>query len=180
VSRRGINREGLAALLPVLEGKEDELRGALEAMPGGPDSPFGRVGSTHFARLVVLDEFPGRNGRTLADMPTCLFFGAEFDATVVGYLEAVCALLPDEADAILGTCVGYPGADVPPLVVDWMLRHRVTPGFSIHGNPQAGVRQVIDSLSRRERIIEFAVETRTLPPAELKDAWDAQDWGNAP
>jgi hypothetical protein len=180
VSPPGINREGLAALLPVLEGEEDELRVALEAMPAGPASPFGRLGSTHFARLVVVDEFPSRNGGTLADMPTCLFFGAEFDATVAGYLEALCALLPDEADAIFGTCVGYPGANVPPLVIDWMLRHRVRPGFSIHGNPQADVRQVINSLSLRERIIEFAVETRTLPSAALKAAWDAQDWGNAP
>jgi hypothetical protein len=129
---------------------------------------------------VVLDGFPGRNGGTFADMPTCLFFGAEFDATVVGYLEALCALLPDEVDAIFGTCVGYPGASVPPLVIDWMLRHRVSPGFSIHGNPQADVRQVIDSLRLRQRIIEFAVETRTLPPAELKAAWDVQDWGNPP
>jgi hypothetical protein len=180
VSRRGINREGLAALLPVLEGREEELRAALRAMPAGRESPFGRIGSTHFARLVVLNEFPSRDGGTLADMPACLFFGAEFDATVTGYLEALCALLPDEADAIFGPCVGYPGANVPPRVIDWMLRHRVRPGFSIYGNPQAGVRQVIDSLRLRKRIIEFAVETRTLAPAALKDAWDAQDWGSAP
>jgi hypothetical protein len=180
VSRRGINREGLAVLLPVLKEREEELNAALDALPAGRASPFGRIGSTHFARLVVVHEFPSRNDGTLADMPTCLFFGAEFDATVAGYVEALCALLPDEADGIFGTCVGYPGANVPPLVIDWMLRHRVRPGFSIHGNPQADVRQVIDSLSLRERIIEFAVETRTLAPAELKAAWDAQDWGNAP
>lgn len=176
---RGINREGLAALLPVLEGREGELRDALAAMPAGRASPFARIGATHFARLVVLDEFPGRNGGTLADMPACLFFGAEFDTSVAGYLEALCTLLPDEADAIFGICVGYPGANVPPLVRNWMLRHRVRPGFSIYGNPQASVRQVVDSLRLRERIIGFAVETRTLAPAALKDVWNAQDWGTA-
>lgn len=179
MSPPGINREGLAALLPVHEGREHELRAALGAVSAAPSSPFGRIGSTHFARLIVLDEFPSRNGGTLADMPVCLFFGAEFDATVAGYLEALCALLPDEADAIFGACVDYPGARVPALLIEWMLRHRVRPGFSIHGNPQAGVRQVIDSLSLRERIIEFAIATRALPPAQLKSAWDAQDWGSA-
>jgi hypothetical protein len=179
VRRRGFNREGLAALLPVLDGREDELGESLKAMPAGRASPFARIASTHFARLLLLDKFPGRNGGTLADMPACLFFSAEFDIPVAGYLEALCALLRDEADAIFGTCVGYPGANVPPLVTDWMLRHRVRPGFSILGNPEASVRQVVDSLTLRERIIAFALETRSLPPVALKDAWDAQDWGTA-
>ena len=167
--RRGFNREGLAALLPVLDGREDELGESLEAMPAGPASPFARIASTHFARLVLIDEFPGRNGGTLADMPACLFFAAEFDIPVAGYLEALCALLRDEADAIFGTCVGYPGANVPPLVTDWML-----------GNPEASVRQVVDSLMLRDWIIAFALETRSLPPVALKDTWDAQDWGTTP
>jgi hypothetical protein len=179
VRRRGFNREGLAALLPVLDGRKEELGEALAAMPAGQASPFARIGSTHFARLVLLDEFPGVNGATLPDVPACLFFGAEFDIPVAGYLEALCALLPDEADAVFGTCAGYPGASVPPLVRGWMLRHRVKPGFSVLGNPQASVRQVVDSLRLRERIIAFAVETRMLAPAALKAAWDSQDWGTA-
>jgi hypothetical protein len=60
-----------------------------------------------------------------------------------------------------------------------MLRHRIKPGFSILGNPQASVRQVLDSLRLREQIAGFAVETRGLAPAALKRAWDAQDWGSA-
>lgn len=174
--RRGFNREGLAALLPVLDGREEELAGALKAMPAGPASPFARIGSTHFARLVVVDGFPDRNGGRLADMPVCLFFSAEFDIPVAGYLERLCSLTPNEADAVFGTCAGYPGASAPPLVREWMLRHRVKPGFSILGNPQASVRQVVDALRLRERIIGFAVETRGLPPAALKAAWDSQDW----
>jgi hypothetical protein len=164
----------------VLDGRRAELGRALAAMPDGEASPFARIKSTHFARLVVLDRFPGRNGGNLSDMPACLFFGAEFDIPVAGYLEALCALLPDEADAIFGTCAGYPDASVPPLFTKWMFRHRISAGFSLHGNPQATVRQVVDSLRLRERIIGFAVETRTHAPAALKDAWNSEDWGTAP
>jgi hypothetical protein len=179
VRRRGFNRKGLAALLPVREGRRDELADAIAALPAGPDSPFARIGSTHFARLVLLDGFPGRDGGTLPGMPACLFFGAEFDIPEAGYLEALCTLMPDEADAVFGTCAGYPGASVPPLVGEWMLRHRIKAGFSVVGNPQASVRQVLDSLRLREQIVGFAVETRALAPAALKQAWDARDWGSA-
>jgi hypothetical protein len=179
VRRRGINREGLAVLLPLLDGRKDELSDALAAMPAGRASPFAQIGSTHFARLVLLDKFPGKRRGTLPDMPACLFFAAEFDISVAGYLEALCTLLPDDADAIFGTCVSYPGASVPPLFADWMLRHRISAGFSLHANPQASVRQVVDSLRLREQIIEFAVQTRRLPPRALRDAWDAGGWGSA-
>ena len=175
--RRGFNREGLAALLPVLNGKKEDLARALDAMPAGHASPFARIGSTHFARLLLVEGFPDRNGGRLADMPACLFFGAEFDIPVAGYLEALCSLMPDEADAVFGTCVDYPGASAPPLVREWMLHHRVKPGFSILGNPQASVRQVVDALRLRQQLIGFAVEARGLPPAALKEAWDSQDWG---
>ena len=177
--RRGYNRDGLAALLPVLDGRKEELSRALEALPGGRVSPFARLGSTHFARLVLVDGFPDRNGGRLDDMPACLFFAAEFDIPVAGYLEALCSLMPQEAEAVFGTCAGYPGASVPPLVREWMLRHRIRPGFSILGNPHASVRQVVDALRLREQIIGFAVETRALAPAALKGAWDSQDWAGA-
>lgn len=179
MSRGGINREGLAALLPVLDGKKEKLGEALEAMPAGEASPFARIGSTHFARLALVDGFPDRNGGTVADMPACLFFAAEFDISVAGYLDALCTLLRDDADAVFGMCVSYPGANAPPAFADWVLRHRIRAGFSIHANPQASVRQVVDSLRLREQIIGFAVQTRKLPPAALKDAWDSEDWGTA-
>lgn len=177
--RRGINREGLAALLPVQDRRETALRNALDELEARPLSPFARIGSTHFARLVVVEEFPGPDGGPLADVPACLFFGAEFDITVAGYLEAVCALLPEDADAVFGQCAGYPGANVPPLFAEWMLGHRVRPGFSLQGNADATVREVVAALGLRDQIIEFALETRALEPAALRAAWDARNWGSA-
>jgi hypothetical protein len=177
VTRRGIDREGLAALLPVQDEREAAVRNALAELSARPLSPFARIGSTHFARLVMVDEFPGPDGRPLGDVPACLFFGAEFEIPVAGYLEAICALMPDDADAVFGPCAGYPGANVPPLFAEWMLRHRVRPGFSLQGNPDATVREVVAALGLRERIIEFALATRALAPAPLRAAWEAEDWG---
>lgn len=179
MKRDGINRAGLAALLPVRDGRNAELREELEALSAQRPSPFARITSTHFARLVLIEAFPDRNGKPLARVPPCLFFAAEFDIPVAGFLEALCTLLPTEADAVFGTCAGYPGVNAPPLFADWVKRHCVRAGFSLHGNPQARVGQVVDSLRLRERIIEFALETRALDPASLKEAWDAQDWGSA-
>jgi hypothetical protein len=179
VRRDGINRAGLAALLPVRDGKDVELQARLEALSARTPSPFARIGSTHFARLVLVEELPGRNGDPLPDVPPCLLFAAEFDIPVDGYLEALCTLLPAEADAVFGTCAGYPGVNAPPLFAAWVKRNRVRAGFSLHGNPEARVGRVVDSLRLRERIIEFALDTRALDPASLKQAWDAQDWESA-
>jgi hypothetical protein len=176
VRRRGINREGLAALLPVREGSEIGLQDALAELPTGRSSPFARIRSTHFARLLVVDDLPGPDGLPLGDMPTCLFFAAEFDMPVAGYLEALCALLPEQAGAIFGHCIGYPGADVPPAFAEWIRRHRVRAGFSVHGNPQATVREVVAALALRDQIIRFALETRRCAPAALQEAWKAEDW----
>ena len=177
--RRGINREGLAVLLPVREGKKADLQKLLAGLPTGRKSPFACIGATHFARLLVVDDFPGPSGTPLADVPDCLFFGAEFDIPVAGYLEALCAVLPERALAVFALCAGYPGVDVPPLFADWMERHRVCAGFSLHANPRATVHEVVAALALREQIIEFALVTRTHGPAELRAAWEDQDWGRA-
>ena len=178
--RRGINRKGLAVLLPVIDGKAATVGEAIGKLDARKESPFARIGSTHFARLVLIERFPGRHkNQTLPRVPACLFFSAEFDITVSGYLEALCTLMPKQADSVFELCAGYPGVRVPPLFEQWMERHRVKAGFSVQGNPDAGVRQVVDSLELRERIIRFAVDTRALEPPALREAWDAEDWGRA-
>jgi hypothetical protein len=180
VRRRGISRAGLAAVLPVLDGKLAAVRDAVEELPTGSESPFARVGSTHFARLVVIETFLGKDDEPLANVPACVFFAAEFDISVAGWLEAVCTLLPDDADRVFVGCAGYPGAHVPPLFASWMLRHRVRAGFSLHANPQATVREVINALALRQRVSEFALATRSLGPAELHEAWEESEWAGAP
>jgi hypothetical protein len=169
-------RAGLAALLPVIGGQEDAVRETLRQLPTGAGSPFARLQSTHFARLVLVPGFRDRRDRELAGGPACLFFSAEFDIPVAGYLEALCTVMPEEADAIFDRCEGYPGIIVPPAFTRWMVERSVPAGFSLHGNAGPSAGDVADSLRLRDRIIAFAVDTRALDPDELKRRWDAQDW----
>ena len=174
----GINPAGLAVLLPVLGGEEQTLGARLEALPDGDESPFASLSSTHFARLVLVPNMRDGADRVLPDVPALLFFSAEFDVPVSGYLEALCALMPREVDEIFELCEGYPGVASPRRFNRWLLDHRVPPGFSIQGNPGATAGDVVESLALRDRIIEFAVQTQGLEPEALLEAWRERDWGN--
>lgn len=175
-ARGALNPEGFAALLPLWEGREDDVRKQLRTIPAGRRSPFASVPGTHFARLTLVARLRDRNDHELGQVPFCLFFAAEFDMFVGGYLELLCTSLGEQADGIFGRCVGYPGTGAPPAFVSWMLDHRVPAGFSLHGNPGATADEVARSLELRERIIAFAVETRGLEPAALSERWVRQDW----
>jgi hypothetical protein len=175
-ARGSINREGFAALLPLWDGQEDDVREQLRTIPTGRRSPFASLPSTHFARLTLVPRLRDRDDQELLRVPFCLFFAAEFDMFVGGYLEVLCTSLGAQADEIFGRCVGYPGTGAPAAFVSWMLDHRVPAGFSLHGNPGATADEVHSSLELRERIIAFAVETRGLEPAALRERWARQDW----
>jgi hypothetical protein len=178
VTPAGINPAGLAALLPVLGGQEQTLGARLKALAKGDESPFATLRSTHFARLVLVPGLRDGADRVVPGVPTLLFFSAESDLPVDGYLEALCALMPREVDEIFALCEGYPGATSPPRFQRWLLDHRVPPGFSIQGNPGATAGEVVESLALRDKIIEFAVRTQGLEPEALLEAWRAEDWRN--
>jgi hypothetical protein len=178
VTPGGINPAGLAVLLPVLGGQEQTLEARLTALPDGDESPFATLSSTHFARLVLVPNLRDGADRVLPGVPALLFFSAEFDLPVSGYLEALCTLMPREVDEIFELCEGYPGVASPPRFKRWLLDHRVPAGFSIQGNPGATAGDVVESLALRDRIIEFAVNTQRLGPEALLAAWRDRDWGN--
>jgi hypothetical protein len=175
-ARGSVNPEGFAALLPLWEGQEDDVREHLRTIPQGRRSPFASMPRTHFARLTLVPRLRDGKDNELRQVPFCLFFAAEFDMFVRGYLETMCTSLGGQADGIFGRCVGYPGTGAPAAFVSWMLQHRVPAGFSLHGNPGATADEVASSLELRERIIAFAVETRGLEPAALRERWLGEGW----
>jgi hypothetical protein len=172
----GINREGFSALLPLREGEEGGVRQNLRTLPQGEASPFARLPGTHFARLTLVPPLRDRKDRATSGLPFCLFFAAEFEMFAGGYLDTLCTTVPDRADEMFGSCVGYPGTAAPAAFVGWMLDHRVVAGFSAHGYPGATATEVKSCLELRERIIAFALETRDLAPVELRERWARQDW----
>jgi hypothetical protein len=177
VTKSGINPAGLAVLLPVGGGQEEKLGALLEELPKGEDSPFASLTSTHFARLILVPNLRDRADRELPDIPALLFFSAEFEVPVGGYIESLSALMPDEVGEIFALCEGYPGVASPPRFKRWLLDHRVPAGFSIQGNPGATAGEIVESLALRNRIIEFAVATQELAPEDLLQAWRERDWG---
>jgi len=162
----------LAALLPITEGAEKSAKRLIERLPAGRMSPFARIESTHFARLVVISDLIDRRDKRIPWQPARLFFSAEFDIPTAGWLEALCTLLPQEADEIFGACAGYPGSDRPPAVKAWMVAHAVRPGFSVRGNPDATAGEVVKALALREQLMAFAVDTRRLAPQALQRRFD--------
>ena len=179
MTSRGINLEGFAALLPVRDGAEQEVRETVRALGSGEASPFARLPGTLFARLILIPRLRDRHERELPNVPFCLYFAAEFDLVAGRWLETLRALLPDELDRMFSPCLGYPGAGAGPGFASWMLEHRVPAGFSLHGYPELATEQVARALQLRERIIAFALDTRDLAPAALAERWEGENWEGA-
>jgi hypothetical protein len=158
-----VNRVGVAysltVIAPIVAGREQEARDALEALPAGFLSP---LESLHFSRIHVVSDlvFQGPQQRRRDRLRAShLIFTSTFDGELEPYLEA---LRP-----IAGTwwqfCVGYPGDDF----VAWVRAHQVDSALFASAHPEATVRGVLESLALRERIVDFAIEARGLAPDDL-------------
>jgi hypothetical protein len=137
------------------------VRDALAALD--PEaSPFARVPTVHFARFVALAPPERQDARQPAEgpLPTVLMFSAFFDGDAGAFLEALCAALPDEADAVWRSCAGYPGHPRAGAHAfrRWLEAHRV-PATAIFGAyPDATVADVRAALAFRERFRAFVAE----------------------
>jgi hypothetical protein len=174
MSTRGVDRAGLAALLPVRADAAPTLAQLLEGL--GSPSPFARIERTHFARLLLMPLLLDADGDELSSLPRCLLFAAEFDGSAGGYVESVCQLMGEEAQAIFDHCEDFPGVCRPVAVRSWLFAHRVRAGFSLHGHPGATVAEVRASLRLREQLIAFALATRSVDPAAFARYWAARPW----
>ena len=174
MSARVKSPASLAALLGVDDAKA--LADRLEAYDGAV-SPFAALDTVHFARLQMVGRLtPRRAGKRLAGSPSYLFFAAELDGTVDGFLEALPVVAPKLLENVFECCTGFPGVSRPTLVATWLRRHEVTPGFSVHGHPDATVTEIRTALALRERLIAFGLRTRDHNAAAFARAWEAQRW----
>jgi hypothetical protein len=162
-----VNRVGVAysltVIAPVVAGREDEAREALEALP----SDFlGRLPNLHFSRIHVVSDlvFQGPQQRHRDVLRAShLVFTSTVDGELDPYLEA----LRSVADTWWQFCVGYPGSSGDAFV-RWVREHQLDSSLFASAHPEATVPGVLESLALRERIVDFAIEARTLAPAELQ------------
>ena len=161
--------DGLCILVPIVPDQEREVRQHIADIPRGHGSPLARVGGTHFARIQVL-RLAGPDGKVDKSLPPYLLFSAEHDGGAKDYVARLCDTLRYEAHEIWEHCEGYPGR-APGLLEEYLLEHRVKPGYSVVAYPGATVEDVVTSLAIQDRLSEFLIRTRPLDPPALREAW---------
>ena len=156
----------LTVIAPIVAGREQEARDALEAL----DAPLARLENLHFSRIHVVDElvYQGPKQRHREHLRSAkLIFTSTFDGrTLEPYLEALRTRA--EPDAWWGFCAGYPGSGDAAAFAGWVQAHQIDSSLFASAHPQARVPHVLESLELRERIIDFAIEAQGLDAAALQ------------
>jgi len=162
-----VNRVGVAYSLtvvaPILAGREQEAREAIEALPAGF---LARLENLHFSRIHVVSEliFQGPRQRYRDELQASqLVFTSTFDGELEPYLQALRMC----ADTWWRFCVGYPGGHAPSFE-RWVRDHQIDSSLFASAHPDATVTAVLESLVLRERIIDFAIAARELEAPELQ------------
>jgi hypothetical protein len=159
----------LSVLTPILDGHLDELRARLDELGEGDASPLARVPGTHIARWVVVEDVIYQEGQPKRDRLTPrLLFSSNHDGDVGAYLERLRTGMGADADAIWGHCRGYPGHGDGPAFAAWMRAHTLEAALFFAAYGGMTVEQVHDNLDRRRRLLDLALDGRSLPPDDLK------------
>jgi hypothetical protein len=170
---------GLTILSPIKDDPKSEvshnlaLRMYLAKLPRHQHSPFARVSSTHFARLVVMDDV------VYVGMPACeehlqskyLVFESNFDGDLDTYLERMAVEIPETVDAVWQHCVGFPGvADVAAFKA-YMKKCQVETTFFFADVNDKTVEQTLVALQTQSAVAAFIVKHQGAPPEELRLAF---------
>ena len=168
-----MNRVGVAysltVIAPIVAGREQEAREALEALPAGF---LARLENLHFSRIHVVSElvFQGPRQKRRDELRASqLVFTSTFDGELEPYLEA----LRPCADTWWRFCAGYPGSAGEGFI-RWVLEHQIDSSLFASAHPHATVPEVLESLALRERIVDFAIAARGLEPVDLQRRFRAE------
>jgi hypothetical protein len=168
------NRNGVTYSLTVFArvraGHEEQLRAHIESLPLGPDSPLARLAMLHYSRLQIFSDlvYQGRPQRHRDRLEgSHLVFTSSIDGELDPYLEAICDRLGPDADAWWSHCEGYPGTADRAAFKRWIRAHQNNSALFAVAAPSARVKDVLESLTVRERLVEFAASAQGLDDAEL-------------
>jgi hypothetical protein len=157
-------------MAPIRDGREEQLSAVLQAMGSGRDSPFARVGSTHFARFVLIPALLDGRGEPVGPARSYLLFTADFDGRRRCWLRAVAKQIGSELDLVFRHCVDYQGSADPRSFEAFMRQYSVGVGFSVISY-RATTGEIRDSLELQGKLREFAAAARDLTPRELQSEW---------
>jgi hypothetical protein len=170
---------GLTTISPIKDDPKSEvspnlaLRMYLAKLPRHRHSPFAKVSSTHFARLVVMDDV------VYVGMPACeehlqskyLVFESNFDGDLDTYLGRMATEIPDIVDAVWRHCVGFPGAANVSAFKTYMKKCQVETTFFFADVNNKTVQQTLRALRTQSAVATFVVKHQGAPPKELQAAF---------
>ena len=161
----------LTVLAPILPGQEDELDAYLQGLSQA-ESPLSRLPRVHFGRWVILDHFHNEEAQPKQDnlASKYLLFTTCSDGSRDAHLDELCRELAPEAPHIWGRCVGCPKPAEGDALKRYLIHNQINNGFFVAAYPKARVQDVKRCVELRERMIDLAVRTQGMDPAELKSA----------
>jgi hypothetical protein len=167
---------GLTILSPILESDHLDISHAtavrwyLASLPKDHTSPLARVSSTHFARLVVLDDvvFVGTPAREEHLKSRYLVFETNFDGDLDTYLTRMAREIPDFVDAVWKHCAGYPGVADPAAFLAYMKRCQIETTFFFADVNDKTVQQNLRALQVQSALSCFIERNQGKPAAEIQ------------
>lgn len=164
------------SMTAVMPGREPDLEAMLAAWPKGPDSPLARMGTTHFARFLVLHDLVYQGEPQVRDSleSAYLIFVSNFDGELEAYLDSLLEFMPDEAEQVWGLCAGCPSLRERDDFLAYLLHNQVDTTFFLSAYPEATVQNVRDAVDLRRRLSRMAVDGQRSQPAELMRRWRAE------
>jgi hypothetical protein len=170
---------GLTILSPILEsdtidiGHATALRWYLASLPRDHTSPFAQVSSTHFARLVVMDDvvFVGAPAREEHLKSRYLVFETNFDGDLDIYLTRMAREIPDFVDSVWKHCVGYPGVADPAAFAAYMKKCQIETTFFFADVNDKTVQQTLKALQLQSALAHFIEKHQGKPAAEIQNSF---------
>jgi hypothetical protein len=168
---------------PILPGQEAELGALLASMneapgladPDNPVFPFGRFGTLHVARFVILRDLAPEDalayGMAPSDWPPSLAFLGDCDGPAEAFLAEAVRRAEPGLRQIFAFCRDFPpGGDL----LGWMKRHGC-PAAAVYVNwIGRSLRQVREEAALRDLLVEHvrrnAASLERKPPAERRAA----------
>jgi hypothetical protein len=167
---------GLTILSPILQGDTldichaTDLRWYLASLPRDHTSPFARLSSTHFARLVVMDDvvFVGAPAHEEHLKSRYLVFETNFDGDLDAYLTRMARDIPDFVDAVWKHCVGYPGVADPAAFAAYMKKCQIETTFFFADVNDKTVQQNLKALQVQSALAHFIERNQSKAAAEIQ------------
>ena len=166
---------GLTVFCPIRAGHEAGLRRVLSGLPNGGESFLATTGTTHLARLVVIDKLAAPEGTKASGklkssylLFTSNFDGADAETPLATYLGDLFSGHEQVIFDVWRHCVAFPASPTADSFVKYIQSCQIkTTFFFVDYGHDTTVQQVLRALSVQQDFVAFATEAQQLSAEEL-------------